>query len=141
MSIPAKYLHAAGCLLAQVAGEELSRQELDEVAWAGYRRGDGAKVAEALRGILRNGAAYDAGYRGKAWLALARGKEAGDLPLMRRGLREELARDMGVAWQIMRGLEMMGERVIREDRGGGALWEEEDNREDAERYLERVAGE
>ena len=50
MSIPAKYLHAAGCLLAQVAGEELSRQELDEVAWAGYRRGDGAKVAEALRG-------------------------------------------------------------------------------------------
>ena len=60
MSIPAKYLHAAGCLLAQVAGEELSRQELDEVAWAGYRRGDGAKVAEALRGILRNGAAYDA---------------------------------------------------------------------------------
>lgn len=118
----------------------MSRQELDEVAWAGYRRGDGAKVAEALRGILRNGAAYDAGYRGKAWLALARGKEAGDLPLMRRGLREELARDMGVAWQIMRGLEMMGERVMREERGGGALWEEEDNREDAERYLERVGG-
>jgi hypothetical protein len=47
---------------------------------------------------------------------------------------------MGVAWQIMRGLEMMGERVMREERGGGALWEEEDNREDAERYLERVGG-
>ena len=33
---------------------------------------------------------------------------------MRRGLREELSRDMGVAWQIMRALEMMGERVMRE---------------------------
>jgi hypothetical protein len=40
----------------------------------------------------------------------------------------------------MRALEMMGERVMREERAGGALWEEEDNREDAERYLERVGG-
>ena len=127
--------------LPDISGDEVYRRikemqpDLPVVIITGY------PDSEMMSRILRNGAAYDAGYRGKAWVALARGMEAGDLPLMRRGLREELSRDMGVAWQIMRALEMMGERVMREERAGGALWEEEDNREDAERYLERVAGE
>ena len=113
----------------------MSRAELDEIAWAGYRREDVPRLAEALRHTLRAAAAHDAGYRGKAWRALARLGDPGDLPLLRQGLRDELVRDMGVAWQLMLALEEAGESILAPERGGGALWEEEENRRDAARYL------
>ena len=138
MSIPAKFLTAAASLMARAAGVHLTRQELDEIAWAGYRAEDAGRVAGELRSALRAGAAYDARYRSRAWQALARRRDPADLPLFRTGLREELGRDSGVAWALMGALEEMGESVISAGRGGGALWEEEANREDAEAYLRRV---
>jgi hypothetical protein len=138
MSIPAKFLTAAASLMARASGVHLTRQEMDEMSWAGYRAEDAGRVAGELRSALRAGAAYDARYRSRAWQALARRRDPADLSLFRAGLREELGRDSGVAWAIMVALEEMGESVISPGRGGGALWEEEANRDDAEAYLRRV---
>lgn len=135
MPLPLKFLHAAGCLFAQECGAVLTRSEKDEIAWAGLRAGDAPALAEELLRNLAGGRTADANYRGRAWRALGRRTGAVDLHTVRCALREELARDMGVAWQVMLALQDLGETVFSPARPAPALWEQEDNRQDAMRYL------